>query len=599
MKVTLLKIKNFRGIQKADLYFSGHTLMVGGNNVGKSTICEALDLVLGPDRLNRFPPVQEYDFYNAVYIDEEKNPIPIEIEVILTQVSDEIQLRCRNHLEYWHKSENRLLEEGEIDKVDEFSEPCLRIVLNAAYDPEEDEFEAGTYFSHSPDSTDEKLSRVSKAIKRSLGFIYLRTLRTGSRALSLERGSLLDVILRIKEARSGLWEETRTRLHDMSPPIDEGAVDLLSILKEIENRLNRYIPIASCSRPTKLHVSNLTREHLRKTLSFFITVCSDQVPVPFQQVGTGMLNTLVLALLSFIAEIKKDNVIFAMEEPEIALPPHTQRRIADYLLKKTAQCFVTTHSPYVIECFSPEQINILKRNDTGRMSTAKVDLAEGLKAKTYRKFVRRALAEGMLSNGVIVGEGITEVDLLHAVAEKMENADKNLFPFDLSGVTIISADGDGSISEFGKFFKSLNIKVFAFYDFKKRSDAENKKIKESFDLINEIDYLGMEKLLSTEVPVHYQWNFLCHYRDGDTEGKLGIPFNEPDEKSIREHTTKVLKAGKGEGRAAELLAYCEVSEIPESLTDFMTTIYELFERPEMLPNKEEDTNICENQEIEE
>jgi putative ATP-dependent endonuclease of OLD family len=66
----------------------------------------------------------------------------------------------------------------------------------------------------------------------------------------------------------------------------------------------------------------------------------------------------------------------------------------------------------VIECFSPEQINILKRTETGVMTTAKVDLSEGLKAKTYRKFVRKALAEGMLSNGVIVGEGITEVDIL-------------------------------------------------------------------------------------------------------------------------------------------------------------------------------------------
>jgi putative ATP-dependent endonuclease of OLD family len=412
MKVSLLKIRNFRGIKTADLHFSGHTLMVGGNNVGKSTICEALDLVLGPDRLNRFPPVQEYDFYNATYINEKKESLPIIIEVVLTRLSDEILRRCDTHLEYWHSSDNRLITEGEIDKVDELAESCLRLRLEAAYVPEEDEFEAGTYFSHSPDSTDGTLSRVSKTIKRSLGFIYLRTLRTGSRALSLERGSLLDVILRIKEARSGLWEETRTRLHDMAPPIDEGAVDLLSILKEIENRLNGYIPIASCSRPTKLHVSNLTREHLRKTLSFFVTVCSDQIPVPFQQVGTGMLNTLVLALLSFIAEIKKDNVIFAMEEPEIALPPHTQRRIADYLLNKTTQCFVTTHSPYVIECFSPEQINILKRTETGVMTTAKVDLSEGLKAKTYRKFVRKALAEGMLSNGVIVGEGITEVDIL-------------------------------------------------------------------------------------------------------------------------------------------------------------------------------------------
>lgn len=42
--------------------------MVGTNNVGKSTICEALDLVLGPDRLNRFPPIDEHDFYNGFYL---------------------------------------------------------------------------------------------------------------------------------------------------------------------------------------------------------------------------------------------------------------------------------------------------------------------------------------------------------------------------------------------------------------------------------------------------------------------------------------------------------------------------------------------------
>ncbi|MUH94923.1 hypothetical protein GNQ40_34705, partial [Pseudomonas aeruginosa] len=50
-----------------------------------------------------------------------------------------------------------------------------------------------------------------------------------------------------------------------------------------------------------------------------------------------------LALLSFIAEVKKDNVIFAMEEPEIALPPHTQRRIAKYLLEETADSTPSGH----------------------------------------------------------------------------------------------------------------------------------------------------------------------------------------------------------------------------------------------------------------
>lgn len=68
MKVARLSIANFRGIKFASLLFDGHTLMVGSNNVDKSTICEALDLVLSYDRLNRFPPVDEFDSYNAQYL---------------------------------------------------------------------------------------------------------------------------------------------------------------------------------------------------------------------------------------------------------------------------------------------------------------------------------------------------------------------------------------------------------------------------------------------------------------------------------------------------------------------------------------------------
>ena len=55
MRVSRLSIETFRGITKAELHFTSHTLLIGGNNVGKSTICEALDLVLGPDRLNQTP----------------------------------------------------------------------------------------------------------------------------------------------------------------------------------------------------------------------------------------------------------------------------------------------------------------------------------------------------------------------------------------------------------------------------------------------------------------------------------------------------------------------------------------------------------------
>src|SRR5713101_4307652 len=102
MKVVRLSISNFRGVKSAQLHFEGHTLLVGMNNVGKSTVCEALELVLGLDRLKRFPPVEEFDFYNASYLDKAVSPpvpIPLEIEVILADLHEELATKCFDRLE--------------------------------------------------------------------------------------------------------------------------------------------------------------------------------------------------------------------------------------------------------------------------------------------------------------------------------------------------------------------------------------------------------------------------------------------------------------------------------------------------------------------
>src|ERR1700676_2930170 len=98
MRIRRLKIQHFRGIDNAEFYFDGHTLLIGGNNVGKSTVCEALDLVLGPDRLGKFPPVEEFDFYNAQYISPDtEEPIAARIEVTLTDLSRQVELSCPGH----------------------------------------------------------------------------------------------------------------------------------------------------------------------------------------------------------------------------------------------------------------------------------------------------------------------------------------------------------------------------------------------------------------------------------------------------------------------------------------------------------------------
>lgn len=580
MKVTRLSIENFRGIGKAEIHFSGHTLLIGGNNVGKSTICEALDLVLGPDRLRRNPPVEEYDFRNGRYLDTDSvTPVPIRIEVVLTDLTEDLKRQCRANLEFWHNTEQRILTTGEIQATENPSvQFCLRLATIASYDPEEDQFVAKTVYSYREDGTpDDEAPPVPIKVKRSIGFLYLRALRTGSRALTLERGSLLDTILRLKEVRTDLWERIRKRLANLVPPIDEDAPELGPILDEIEARLTEYI--ATPGKATRLFVSQLTREHLRKTISFFLSMREGEDAIPFYEAGTGTLNTLVLALLTFIADVKKDNIIFGMEEPEIALPPHTQRRIAQYLLTQTSQCFVTSHSPYIIERFQPESIMRLTRDSTGELSAIPVNLPSNMKAKTYRSQLRRAIAEAMLGQGVIVGEGITEQLLLTVVAKKLEEANTDLFPLDLAGVTVINTEGDGNLDSIGHFFENLEIPAFAFFDRKKRKPDEIEKIKASFKVAMETQYSGAEELAAAETPLARQWQMLEAIRNEDSDNRFKIPAVQPDPESLKDLTQATLRHLKGDGGAARLLELCAVDELPRSAVDFLNQVYEFFPRP--------------------
>lgn len=583
MRVSRLQIKNFRGIKEAQLHFSGHTLLIGGNNVGKSTICEALDLVLGPDRLNRTPPVEEFDFRNAGYLNEDgETPVPIRIEAVLVDLTDDIKKLCAVNLEFWHKTDKRLLDEGEIGNADDPNvELCLRLITVAQYDVEEDQFFAKTFYGRSDDDDDDDADprSIPTKVKRAIGFLYLRTIRTGSRALSLERGTLLDNILRLKEARKGMWENIRRRLATLDPPIDADATELGPILDEIEARLAEYIAPGGEGRSTRLFVSQLTREHLRKTIAFFLTMGVGEEAVPFQQAGSGTLNTLLLALLTFIADLKKDNVIFAMEEPEIALPPHTQRRIANYLLEETSQCFVTSHSPYVIERFEPDGILKLNRDEQGILSGTAIKLPAGMKAKNYRQNFRRAIAEAMLGRGVIVGEGITEQDALLVVAQKMEDNDPDLFPLDVAGLCVINAEGDGNLEKLGAFFKEIGTPAFAFFDRKKRTDDEIAALHGSYVVAKEIPQKGAEVLMAEETPLDRQWQYLEALRAEDADGRFMIPGARPADDVIRGLTTSTLKGLKGEGGAARLLELCTVGELPKTITDFLADIYQRYPKP--------------------
>ena len=593
MRIRRLKLTNFRSVAAGNVNFPGHTVIIGGNSVGKSTMCEALDLLLGPDRLSRRSPIDEHDFFERRYLDEDGVPIPIELEVVLTDLTDAVQTRFRAHREYWNTATNELLDEAaapeDVDGEDVV--PALRIKFEGVYDVEEDEFGAETYFASPPPDDGTRRARVSRAAKRQFGFIYLRALRTGSRALSLERGSLLDVILRLKDDdRSAMWEQALESMEDLDPAIDD-IPQLKEILDDIDTRVRRFVGLSTEDPAFRLYPSALTRESLRRTITLFGSSERSNTPVPYWRLGSGVVNSMVFALLTFIAELKP-NVIFAMEEPEIAIPPHTQRRIVQFLRARMDQSILTTHSPFVLEQYDPSDVVLLERGSDGAAAGRRIEVA-GIKAKTYRGNLRRVLAEAMLGNGVLCVEGISDGEMMHTASAVLEagRQEGTYTPLDLSGVTVVQCEGDSGLLRYGRFFSKIGLRTYAFYD-RQKNDAIADEIVNVFDAAWELEQTGIEYLLADETTIDIIHGFLAEASEWDdyprNPRKPELFEYDPDDgdDDIRGLCRRVLKSRKGSGYAQRLVELCSVLDLPVVITEALEHISE--DLPNQLSNDDDD-----------
>ena len=174
------------------MLFPTHAVLVGDNNTGKSTIFEALDLALGPGRVSHSPVVDEHDFYQGEYYSEDsgKTAPKIEIEATITDLKDEQKIYFHEHMEFWNSQSNSLINSSGMEFVDnDESKHAFRVCFIGEYDAEEDDFLGKTCFAKSIDERDDP-KLFLKRDKQKCGFLYLRSIRTGSRALTLEHSSL-------------------------------------------------------------------------------------------------------------------------------------------------------------------------------------------------------------------------------------------------------------------------------------------------------------------------------------------------------------------------------------------------------------------------
>ncbi|SJZ77930.1 ATP-dependent nuclease [Sediminibacterium ginsengisoli] len=568
MRIAYIDIQNFRGIKKGHIKFDGHSVLIGDNNTGKSTVFEAIDLVLGPDRLSRVPVVDEHDFYNGIYLNEGQ-PVPITIEVLVIDLTDEQKRRFFNNLEFWDFANDKLIIESELDATNRTHvKECLRLRFIGKYDETEDDFNGETHFCW-PEREDSQFSKFGKFDKRECGFLYLRALRTGARALSLERGTLLDIILRIREQRPQMWEDVLSKLREDSTA-DDTATEVKDILTGIQEALKKFVPVEWGAEP-HLRVTDLTREHLRKTLTVFMSTGTSGYHAPYNHQGTGTVNTMVLALLSMIAEAKK-TVIFAMEEPEIAIPPYTQKRIVDHIRKHSTQAIFTSHSPFVLEEFSTSNILLLKRDGDGELACHSVKLPSIIKPKAYSREFRTRFSEALLASRVLLCEGDTEVSSYSQAARRLNDLQPSLFDsLEGLGIAIFDAESESNIPAFGDYFRSLGKTVFAVYD---KQDAENSaKCSSAVTHPFESTYKGFEKLVLEETAPEAIKAFALDLASSWPQHLDDVkPVEGMTDEQYKNSLFDYFKKYKGSKSCAALLISCTVDQMPKSVKNNLQQI---------------------------
>src|SRR5689334_2561539 len=139
MRIARIKIENFRGIVRGELLLPKHAVLVGDNNTGKSTVLEAIDLVLGPERLSKRPIIDEHDFYAGRYTGEAENTVEIKVEVVVIGLTDEQTRHFSDHIEWWDEDITGLLDNPPPERTDDEGVlPALRVGFVGNYDEDED-----------------------------------------------------------------------------------------------------------------------------------------------------------------------------------------------------------------------------------------------------------------------------------------------------------------------------------------------------------------------------------------------------------------------------------------------------------------------------
>ena len=408
MLVSKIEIKNFRGIDELELELDRSTLLIGANNVGKTTVLSALDIVLGRQtgRGRRF---HDYDHRR----DGAERDLPDEHQVSLTVTLEE------DPNEPWPIEFSQALSD-----VVQLTGDTRSITVQArdTYDAKSREFRPETVFLNTEGN--ELPKHPERALKRFLPAFYLPAERSASS--DFRRGARFwSPFLRDPEVPSTPREKLESKLQTLSNEILEIA-PTLGALRDTLDHSRKLIDLPA-SHPVSLEpLPTRLPEALEGTEVRLATPAGASIPLGRH--GGGTQNVAVLFLFqAYLASTLADEYepqaspVLVIEEPEAHLHPSATRSTWSILQDMKGQKVIATHSGDLVSSAPLSAVRRLMRVGdkivVGRVKDSTLSAADQRKVDFH---IRRARGELLFGDVWLLGEGECEYWIFSAAAAGLD-----------------------------------------------------------------------------------------------------------------------------------------------------------------------------------
>ncbi|MEO6543412.1 MAG: AAA family ATPase [Nitrospiraceae bacterium] len=488
MKISRVKIENFRSHKNTELELSDHHVLVGENGAGKTAVLEAINYATSTYYLSS--RLDEQDFNNA---DSDAISIKVEFDQpFAVKIPDGYTHQTLLAQSVALNAKRR--EKAAPSKA--FSDPfvvshlCTPITYQKASEVSRLALPEGLSANDLPISvagTDEgfvigrksgtpmKLRRESRSLANDLiGFpnvFYFDRLR--ERETKTGFNSLFSKIakdLNWRYRKSWTQEEAKEKWDAYYESVINIVEDpkKSKVLSPLRKQLAEFLG----KNVDSLEISLLKIE--QPFSKGFLSFREGSNQIDLEGAGSGVSMLVALMLLEQVSERAGDDLILLIDEPELHLHPQLQLKFADHLCKSPAQTIVTSHSPLFVDLGNWKSIS---RMTWKQQYPKKEKLAEKLGTKTIAEHLNDIPKYGyhqtaftsndsdiFFARKVLLVEGPVEKYGLPKLATVLGEQ--------FNQVTIISCDGKAKIPHYATICHAFAIPAFVLFDFDGKSEIE-------------------------------------------------------------------------------------------------------------------------------